>query len=44
VLTPQRAALPGQNPSLVNATGGIGLPFSALFLLRVIVLLLRERG
>ena len=31
------AAPPGQDVSLVNVAGGIGLPFSVLFLLRVII-------
>jgi hypothetical protein len=30
--------------SLVNVAAGIGLPFFVLFLLRVIVQILRERG
>jgi hypothetical protein len=42
VLTGQ--SRPGQDVSLVNAAGGIGLPRSVLFLPLVIVQLLRERG
>jgi hypothetical protein len=39
-----RAVPPGQDVSLVNVTGGIGLPFSVLFPLRVIARIWRERG
>ena len=38
------AVPPGQDVSLVNVASGIGLPFSVLFLLRVTVQILRERG
>jgi ubiquinone biosynthesis protein len=35
---------PGQDVSLVDIVGGIGLSFSVLLLLRVVVQILRERG